>query len=238
MRGTLFQNSTILPIELGPDAYRDIQTLFIVDGDATDRMSKCATFMPFSMKRTSKGEFRSSQGNYFLHSKEICIVAEPEYGLRTHVWKNMDKDLILEDRDQLQSKKPTILYQMIERLLPSGKYGELFGRVHNLRNHWTTFGNEFTFHDSDLTESLPGECYLSKRSSIDRKEKGDQSNADAILRSLQQRVLDTAVNVRKNTASTVSLQQPVCNTAATAKDNVSLQFHSMDTVGNVKEKTT
>ena len=112
------------------------------------------------MKRTSKGEFRSSQGNYFLHSKEICIVAEPEYGLSTHVWKNMDKDLILEDRDQLQSKKPTILYQMIERLLPSGKYGELFGRVHNLRNHWTTFGNEFTLHDSDLTESLPGEYYL------------------------------------------------------------------------------
>ena len=39
--------------------------------------------------------------------------------------------------------KPTGLYELIEGIIPNGKFVELFGRKNNLRNTWTTIGLEF-----------------------------------------------------------------------------------------------
>lgn len=41
-----------------------------------------------------------------------------------------------------QSQKPEEIYELIEKLVPHGKYVEIFGRKNNLRNYWVTIGNE------------------------------------------------------------------------------------------------
>jgi mRNA m6A methyltransferase catalytic subunit len=41
-----------------------------------------------------------------------------------------------------QSQKPTEVYELIERLVPTGSYLEIFGRRNNLRDYWVTVGNE------------------------------------------------------------------------------------------------
>jgi mRNA m6A methyltransferase catalytic subunit len=41
-----------------------------------------------------------------------------------------------------QSEKPPQLYELIEQLVPNGKYLEIFARRHNLRNYWVSIGLE------------------------------------------------------------------------------------------------
>ena len=43
-----------------------------------------------------------------------------------------------------QSQKPEEIYELIERLVPNGRYLEIFGRKNNLRDFWVTIGNEVT----------------------------------------------------------------------------------------------
>ena len=50
-------------------------------------------------------------------------------------------DIIFAER-RGQSQKPQEIYELIEMLVPNGKYLEIFGRRNNLRNHWITIGNE------------------------------------------------------------------------------------------------
>ena len=37
--------------------------------------------------------------------------------------------------------KPDEIYNLIERISKNGKYLELFGRPHNVRENWITLGN-------------------------------------------------------------------------------------------------
>lgn len=43
-----------------------------------------------------------------------------------------------------QSQKPTEIYELIEKLVPDGKYLEIFARKNNLRDYWVSVGNEVT----------------------------------------------------------------------------------------------
>lgn len=53
----------------------------------------------------------------------------------------MASDVIFAER-RAQSQKPEQLYEIIENLLPNGKYLELFARKNNLRDYWVSVGME------------------------------------------------------------------------------------------------
>ena len=50
------------------------------------------------------------------------------------------KSLIITDENKIHSKKPEIVYEMIEKMYPNQKYLELFAR--NTSEKWTSWGNE------------------------------------------------------------------------------------------------
>lgn len=95
------------------------------------------------VKLTVNRRLAKSHGFYLQHAKEVCLVArkgsrDPE-GTRTSV----ASDIIFSER-RGQSQKPEEIYEIIEDLVPNGKYLEIFGRKNNLRDYWVTVGNEVT----------------------------------------------------------------------------------------------
>ncbi|KAL4457611.1 hypothetical protein ABPG75_012476 [Micractinium tetrahymenae] len=94
------------------------------------------------VKMTVNRRLAKSHGFYLQHAKEVCLVArkgEDPPGMRSGV----GSDVIYSER-RGQSQKPEEIYQLIEKLVPYGKYLEIFGRKNNLRNFWVTVGNEVT----------------------------------------------------------------------------------------------
>lgn len=90
------------------------------------------------VKRTVNRRLAKCHGYYLQHAKETCLVGikgNPGYKSTT------TSDVIYTER-RGQSQKPRELYDMIEGLIPAGKFLEMFGRRHNQRNHWVTIGNE------------------------------------------------------------------------------------------------
>ncbi|DBA87509.1 TPA: hypothetical protein ACH3X1_004538 [Trebouxia sp. C0004] len=83
-----------------------------------------------------------SHGYYLQHAKEVCLVgkkgSDPPGTKRC-----VGSDIIYSER-RGQSQKPEEIYQLIEELVPNGKYLEIFGRKNNLHNYWVTVGNEVT----------------------------------------------------------------------------------------------
>jgi mRNA (2'-O-methyladenosine-N6-)-methyltransferase len=79
-------------------------------------------------------------GFYLQHAKETCLIgrkgADP-HGLQ----KNILSDVIFCER-RGQSQKPEQLYEMVEAMVPNGKYLEIFARRNNLRNYWVSVGLE------------------------------------------------------------------------------------------------
>ena len=49
--------------------------------------------------------------------------------------KAVGSDIIFAER-RGQSQKPTEIYELIEELVPGGKYLEIFARKNNLRDYW------------------------------------------------------------------------------------------------------
>ena len=94
------------------------------------------------VKMTVNRRLAKSHGFYLQHAKEVCLVgkrgADPP-GMRSGV----ASDIIYSER-RGQSQKPEEIYQLIEELVPNGKYLEIFGRKNNLRDFWVTVGNEIT----------------------------------------------------------------------------------------------
>lgn len=90
------------------------------------------------IKKTKNDKFAISNGYLLMHAKETCLV-----GFKGSIKFDKDKipPVIIEERRR-QSEKPYELYNIIENLIPNGKYIELFGRENNLRENWTTIGNE------------------------------------------------------------------------------------------------
>ena len=77
------------------------------------------------------------------HAKEVCLVGRrgnPPAGM---AGKAVGSDIIFAER-RGQSQKPTEIYELIEELVPGGKYLEIFARKNNLRDYWVSVGNEVT----------------------------------------------------------------------------------------------
>ncbi|EIE19881.1 MT-A70-domain-containing protein [Coccomyxa subellipsoidea C-169] len=94
------------------------------------------------VKMTVNRRLAKSHGYYLQHAKEVCLVGkkgkDPQ-GLKGCV----GSDVIYAER-RGQSQKPEEIYQLIEELVPGGRYLEIFGRKNNLHNYWVTIGNEVT----------------------------------------------------------------------------------------------
>ena len=94
------------------------------------------------VKVTNSRRLAKSHGFYLQHAKEVCLVAKKgktPAGLAA----GAGSDVIFAPR-RGQSQKPTEIYELIERLVPNGKYLEIFARKNNLRDFWVSIGNEVT----------------------------------------------------------------------------------------------
>ncbi|CAL5225927.1 g8721 [Coccomyxa viridis] len=94
------------------------------------------------VKMTVNRRLAKSHGYYLQHAKEVCLVGKKGKdppGMKSCV----GSDVIYTER-RGQSQKPEEIYQLIEELVPGGKYIEIFGRKNNLHNYWVTVGNEVT----------------------------------------------------------------------------------------------
>ncbi|KAI8326354.1 MT-A70-domain-containing protein [Martensiomyces pterosporus] len=92
------------------------------------------------VKQTVNRRMAKGHGYYLQHAKETCLVgkkgADPP-----NLQKSVASDVIFSER-RGQSQKPEELYEIIEQLIPGGRYLEIFGRKNNLRDYWVTVGNE------------------------------------------------------------------------------------------------
>ena len=95
------------------------------------------------VKVTNSRRMAKSHGFYLQHAKEVCLVGRrgnPPAGMAD---KAIGSDIIFAER-RGQSQKPTEIYELIEELVPGGKYLEIFARKNNLRDYWVSVGNEVT----------------------------------------------------------------------------------------------
>mmetsp|Transcript_47476 Transcript_47476/g.152101 ORF Transcript_47476/g.152101 Transcript_47476/m.152101 type:complete len:327 (+) Transcript_47476:83-1063(+) len=103
------------------------------------------------VKMTVNRRLAKSHGYYLQHAKEVCLVGrkgKDPAGAKSSV----ASDIIFSER-RGQSQKPEEIYEIIEELVPNGKYLEIFARKNNLRNYWVSLGNEVTgtgLPESDL----------------------------------------------------------------------------------------
>ncbi|KAF9403109.1 hypothetical protein BGX21_006968 [Mortierella sp. AD011] len=92
------------------------------------------------VKQTVNRRMAKGHGYYLQHAKETCLVGkkgDDPPGCR----HSIGSDVIFSER-RGQSQKPEELYELIEELVPNGRYLEIFGRKNNLRDYWVTVGNE------------------------------------------------------------------------------------------------
>ncbi|KAF9351560.1 hypothetical protein BGX34_000476 [Mortierella sp. NVP85] len=92
------------------------------------------------VKQTVNRRMAKGHGYYLQHAKETCLVGKKGNdppGCR----HSIGSDVIFSER-RGQSQKPEELYELIEELVPNGRYIEIFGRKNNLRDYWVTVGNE------------------------------------------------------------------------------------------------
>ncbi|KAJ3156472.1 hypothetical protein HDU89_004254 [Geranomyces variabilis] len=92
------------------------------------------------VKQTVNRRMAKGHGYYLQHAKETCLVGRKGEDPPGCV-HGVASDVIFSQR-RGQSQKPEELYEMIEKLVPNGKYLEIFGRKNNLRDYWVTIGNE------------------------------------------------------------------------------------------------
>lgn len=62
-------------------------------------------------------------------------------------------DIILSQR-RGQSQKPVEVYELVEALVPDGKYLEIFARKNNLRDYWVSVGNELCVPKDEENEGV------------------------------------------------------------------------------------
>jgi len=94
------------------------------------------------VKVTNSRRLAKSHGFYLQHAKEVCLVGR-KGALPRRLVPAACSDVIFAPR-RGQSQKPTEIYDLIEHLVPDGKYLEIFARKNNLRNYWVSVGNEIT----------------------------------------------------------------------------------------------
>ncbi|KAI8647601.1 MT-A70-domain-containing protein [Parasitella parasitica] len=92
------------------------------------------------VKQTVNRRLAKGHGYYLQHAKETCLVGKKGQD-PANCSHSLSSDVICSER-RGQSQKPEELYQLIEQLVPNGRYLEIFGRKNNLRDYWVTIGNE------------------------------------------------------------------------------------------------
>jgi len=95
------------------------------------------------VKLTVNRRLAKSHGFYLQHAKEVCLVARKGARDPEGTKSSVASDIIFAER-RGQSQKPEEIYEIIEELVPDGRYLEIFGRKNNLRDYWVTVGNEVT----------------------------------------------------------------------------------------------
>lgn len=93
------------------------------------------------VKSTVNRRLAKGHGYLLQHAKESCLVGRKGQVGNGGSSFGIGEDVIVTER-RGQSQKPEEIYELIEKLVPSGKYLEIFGRRNNLRNGWVTVGNE------------------------------------------------------------------------------------------------
>ena len=95
-----------------------------------------------------------SQGYYFLHSSEVCLVGfknnnsslDPNNTTNTSNntinYKSKIATNIIFSDVRSKSQKPEEIYELVDKLMPGAKKLELFARNHNLRKGWFSLGNQ------------------------------------------------------------------------------------------------
>ena len=83
------------------------------------------------VKVTNSRRLAKSHGFYLQHAKEVCLVARKGNNPPGMV-AGVGSDVIFAPR-RGQSQKPTEIYELIEALVPNGRYLEIFARKNNLR---------------------------------------------------------------------------------------------------------
>eukprot|EP00871_Galdieria_phlegrea_P001541 jgi/Galph1/2388/GphlegSOOS_G1074.1 len=92
------------------------------------------------VKYTVNRRFAKNHGFYLQHAKESCLV-----GFKGKLPKNFRGNVVCDvmcSERRGQSQKPDEIYEIIERMIPNGRYLEIFARKNNLRDHWVSIGNE------------------------------------------------------------------------------------------------
>uniref|UniRef100_A0A6U9QP54 mRNA m(6)A methyltransferase n=1 Tax=Picocystis salinarum TaxID=88271 RepID=A0A6U9QP54_9CHLO len=110
------------------------------------------------VKMTVNRRLAKSHGYYLQHAKEVCLVGR-KGDLPPGSQTNVGSDVIFSER-RGQSQKPEEIYQLIEKLVPNGRYLEIFARKNNLRNYWVSLGNEVTgmgLPEEDMTSIKAGQ---------------------------------------------------------------------------------
>ncbi|KAF9934950.1 hypothetical protein BGZ75_006393 [Mortierella antarctica] len=92
------------------------------------------------VKQTVNRRMAKGHGYYLQHAKETCLVGKKGED-PPNCRHSIGSDVIFSER-RGQSQKPEELYELIEELVPNGRYLEIFGRKNNLRDYWVTVGNE------------------------------------------------------------------------------------------------
>lgn len=77
-------------------------------------------------------------GHWLNHSKEHCLIGVKGDPAVNH---GIDCDVIVSEVRET-SRKPDEIYGVLNRLAPSVRKLEMFGRPHNLRDGWITLGNQ------------------------------------------------------------------------------------------------
>jgi mRNA (2'-O-methyladenosine-N6-)-methyltransferase len=118
------------------------------------------------VKMTVNRRLAKSHGYYLQHAKEVCLVAKKGADPPGIAAGGVCSDVIFSER-RGQSQKPEEIYEMIEELVPGGKYLEVFARKNNLRDYWVSIGNEVTgtgLPEEDVaalhaSSAIPGAVY-------------------------------------------------------------------------------
>jgi len=91
------------------------------------------------VKQTVNRRLAKGHGYYLQHAKETCLVGKKGVD-PPNCRHSVRSDVIFAER-RGQSQKPEEIYELIEELVPNGKYLEIFARRNNLRNYWVSIGN-------------------------------------------------------------------------------------------------
>eukprot|EP00013_Stygamoeba_regulata_P029050 CAMPEP_0177655268 /NCGR_PEP_ID=MMETSP0447-20121125/14855_1 /TAXON_ID=0 /ORGANISM="Stygamoeba regulata, Strain BSH-02190019" /LENGTH=306 /DNA_ID=CAMNT_0019159133 /DNA_START=35 /DNA_END=952 /DNA_ORIENTATION=+ len=92
------------------------------------------------VKSTVNRRLAKGHGYYLQHAKETCLVGRRK-GSTAVVHGDIGSDVIFAQR-RGQSQKPEEIYHLVEKLVPNGRYLEIFSRRNNLRNYWVSIGME------------------------------------------------------------------------------------------------